>query len=267
MRKILFALILLMMARDAAADPAKPPTVIPYRFRQTTIVEALNTAHKVTRREIRVEEVFPVEGRYLFHRLVRLNGQPLTAAETAAEAKREAAFRAAARAGKKPKQPEEVTDLGTRFTDEELDRAFISKQIGREPVRGRPCIVYEFRGRPGRTLKVSGQYQKFFEVVVDGIVGRLWLDEEDRKPARGQVRLKHPVSLMFGLLAYIKQFDLDVEFERLEPGVWWPRTAEGSVDARYLIFQTYIRHGQVQNEDFVRVGAPADARTTAAAGR
>jgi hypothetical protein len=116
-------------------------------------------------------------------------------------------------------------------------------------------------------LKVGGQYQKFFEVVVEGVVGRLWMDEEDRKPARGEVRLKHPVSLMFGLLVYIKQFKLDVEFERLEPGVWWPRTADGRVDARYLIFQTYIRHGQVQNEKFVRVSAPADAKTTAAAAR
>ncbi|MCX7825634.1 MAG: hypothetical protein N2689_08745 [Verrucomicrobiae bacterium] len=259
MRNKLLALILLMMARDAAADPAKPPAVIPYRFRQTTIVEALNTAHQVTRRDVRVEEVFPVEGRYLFHRLVRLNGRPLSPPEEAAEAQREAAFRDAARKGKKPKQPEVVTDLTTQFTDEELDRAFVSKEIGREQVRGRPCIVYEFRGRPGRRLKVGGQYQQFFEVVVDGILGRLWVDEEDRKPARGEVRLKHPASLMFGLLVYVKQFDLDVEFERLEPGVWWPREANGCVDARYLIFQTYIRRAHVQNEDFVRVGTSTDA--------
>jgi hypothetical protein len=113
-------------------------------------------------------------------------------------------------------------------------------------------------------LKVGGQYQKFFEVVVDGITGRLWIDEEDRKPARGEVRLKRPASLMFGLLVYVKQFDLDVEFERLEPGVWWPRSADGSVDARYLIFQTYIRHGRVQNENFQRVNTPTGTKTAAA---
>ena len=102
-------------------------------------------------------------------------------------------------------------------------------------------------------------------MAVDGVVGRLWIDEEDRKPARGEVRLKKPVSLAFGLLVYIKQFDLDVDFERLEPGIWWPRKAEGIVDARFLIFQPCVRRGTVVNENFQRVLAlePPSAKPAA----
>ena len=145
-----------------------------------------------------------------------------------------------------------------------MERAFISEEAGHEDVCGRRCIVYKFRGRPGHSINVGGQYQKFFDVAVDGVVGRLWIDEEDRKPARGEVRLKTPVRIAFGLLVYIKQFDLDVDFERLEPGVWWPRRAEGIVDARFLIFQPCVRRGTVVNENFRRVLPPEPASTKSA---
>jgi hypothetical protein len=238
-----------------AAATTLPPSlpVLPYSFRQTTIVETLNAAHKVTERETKVEEVFPVEGKLLFHRLLSRDGKPLSPKEQEAEAKRLETFRQAIRDGKKPKDSEQVTDLTARFSGEELERAFISEEAGRETLRGRSCIIYKFRGRPGRSIKIGGQYQKFFDVVVDGVAGRLWIDEEDRKPARGEVRLRKPVSIAFGLLVYIKQFDLDVDFERLEPGVWWPCKADGIADARFLIFQPCVKRGQVLNENFKRM--------------
>lgn len=241
-----------------AAATTLPPSlpVLPYSFRQTTTVETLDTAHKTGQRETKVEEVFPVEGKLLFHRLISRDGKLLSPKEAEAEAKRLEAFRQAIRDGKKPKQSEQVTDLTARFSGEELDRAFISEEAGREELRGRRCIVYKFRGRPGRSIKIGGQYQKFFDVVVDGVVGRLWIDEEDRKPARGEIRLNKPVSIAFGLLVYIKQFDLDVDFERLEPGVWWPCKAGGLADARFLIFQPCIRRGSVLNENFKRTPLP-----------
>jgi hypothetical protein len=252
-------MILVLLAAAAsgmtAAATTLPPSwpVLPYSFRQTTVVETLDTAHKAGSRDTKVEEVFPAEGRFLFHQLVRHDGKPLTPNERAAEQKRLESFRQDIRDGKKPKDSEQVTDLTARFSSEELDRAFVSEEEGREELRGRRCIVYKFRGRPGHSINIGGQYQRFFDVAVDGVVGRLWIDEEDRKPARGEVRLKKPVRVAFGLLVNIKQFDLDVDFERLEPGVWWPRKAEGIVDARFLIFQPCIRRGTVVNENFRRV--------------
>jgi hypothetical protein len=263
----LFLLAAAATSMTVAATTLPPSLpVLPYSFRQTTTVETLDTAHKAGGRETKVEEVFPVEGKLLFHRLISRNGKPLSLKEQETESKRLEAFRQAIRDGKKPKQSEQVTDLTARFSGEELDRAFVSEGIGREELRGRRCIVYEFNGRPGRSIKVGGQYQKFFDVAVDGIVGRLWIDEEDRKPARGEIRLKKPVSIAFGLLVYIKQFDLDVDFERLEPGVWWPRKADGLADARFLIFQPCIRRGTVLNEEFKRtpLQRPPSAKPAAA---
>ncbi|MFA6565025.1 MAG: hypothetical protein WCV00_24185 [Verrucomicrobiia bacterium] len=263
-------MILVLLAAAAASITAAATTlpsslpVLPYSFRQTTVVETLDRAHKTSERDTKVEEVFPVEGKLLFHRLISRNGKPLSPKEEEAEAKRLEAFRQAIRDGKKPKHSEQVTDLTARFSGEELERAFISEEIGRETLRGRRCILYKFRGRPGRSIKIGGQYQKFFDVVVDGVVGRLWIDEEDRKPARGEVRLKKPVSFAFGLLVYIKQFDLDVDFERLEPGVWWPLKAEGIADARFLIFQPCVKRGQVLNENFKRM-PPQESPTAKAA--
>ncbi|MFA5189285.1 MAG: hypothetical protein WC740_01085 [Verrucomicrobiia bacterium] len=238
-----------------AAATTLPPSlpVLPYSFRQTTTVETLDTAHKSTERDTKVQEVFPVEGKMLFHRLISRNGKPLSPKEQEEETKRLESFRQAIREGRKPKDAEQVTDLTARFSGEELERAFISEEVGREELRGRRCILYKFRGRPGRSIKIGGQYQKFFDVVVDGVDGRLWVDEEDRKPARGEVRLKKPVSIAFGLLVYIKQFDLDVDFERLEPGIWWPCKAGGVADARFLVFQPCIKRGQVLNENFKRM--------------
>ena len=263
-------MILALLAAAAsgltAAATSLPPSwpVLPYSFRQTTVMETLDTAHKVQGRDTRVEEVFPVESKLLFHQLVSHDGKPLSSSEQEAEAKQLESFRQAIRAGRMPKESEQVTDLTARFSGEELERAFISEEIGREDLRGRRCIVYNFRGRPGRSINVGGQYQNFFNVAVDGVVGRLWIDEEDRKPARGEVRLNKPVRLAFGLLVYIKQFDLDVDFERLEPGVWWPRKAGGIVDARFLIFQPCVRRGTVVNENFQRVSPPASLSATPA---
>jgi hypothetical protein len=264
-------LLVAAAAGMAAVATVLPPSlpVLPYSFRQTTIVETLDTAHKVSGSDTKVEEVFPVEGKLLFHRLVNHNGKPLSPKEEETESQRLEAFRQAIQDGKKPKQSEQVTDLTAQFSGEDLERAFISEEIGHEKLRGRQCILYKFRGRPGRSIKVGGQYQKFFDVVVDGIVGRLWVDEEDRKPARGEVRLKQPVRIAFGLLVYIKQFDLDVDFQRLESGVWWPYKAEGVADARFLIFQPCVRRGTVLNENFKPMPLP-DSRPadhTAAAAR
>jgi len=110
-----------------------PPSlpVLPYSFRQTTTVETLDTAHKAGQRETKVEEVFPVEGKLLFHRLISRNGKPLSPKEAETETKRLEAFRQAVRDGKKPKQSEQVTDLTARFSGEELDgRAARSKSVG-----------------------------------------------------------------------------------------------------------------------------------------
>ena len=235
------------------------PAVIPYQFQQTTVTEELDSAHSVLERESKVELVFPIENKFLYRRVLSRDGKPLSAEDRLKQRRKESAFRQTLREGKDPKRHEHITDLTAGFTAEELERAFKMDSMGHEAVNGRRCELFHFNGRPGSVLRVGGHYQKFFDVVVDGIAGRLWVDVEDNKPARVEVRLKKPVSLFLGLFAYIKQFELDAEFERLEPGVWWPRKAFGIVDARYLIFKQFIMRGNVVNEKFSRYAEPKTA--------
>lgn len=267
MRRIILAAA---FATAALADPEPlppdQPAPPPYRYRQTTLLRKFDAGYAPTRNETKVEDVYPIEGRMYFHRLVMKDGQPVPPEKQAKEDKRETEFRDSIRRGFKPKHAEEMTDLTTRFTTEELERAFAMEEVGREVLNGRPSIIYKYQGRPGRTLKVGGQYQKFFDIAVEVVCGRLWLDEQERQPARVEVRLKRPATLMFGLLVWIKQVKIDVEWERLEPGVWWPREAEGFADARYYLIKSFIMHGRVVNEGFMKLPA-ADTRTAQAAGK
>jgi hypothetical protein len=251
--------------------PSSLPPVPPYRFTQTTLYERYDGCYSITKRETKVQEVFPVEGKLLFRRLLMKDGQPVSDGKRAKEAQREAEFRQAVRQGIKPRKAEELGDLTTRFKTADLERAFTMREVGRETIRGRSCVVYRYEGRPGQKLHVGGQYQKFFDVAVDVVAGRIWLDAEEREPARLEVRLKKPAALMFGLLVYVKDVHMDVEWERLEPRVWWPKEADAFVDARYYLFNTFIMHGRAINQGFTRIspqpqtaqtGAPAPASSS-----
>ena len=264
MKRIVIAAAFVTVAlADPEPLPSDLPAPPPYRYRQTTMLRKFDAAYAPTRNETKLEDVYPVEGRMYFHRLLMKNSAPVSPEKQAREDKREAEFRDSIRKGLKPKHDEEMTDLTTRFTTEELERAFAMEEVGREILNGRPCIIYKYQGKPGRTLHVGGQYQKFFDVAVEVIRGRLWLDEAERQPARVEVRLKRPATLMFGLLVWIKQVKIDVEWDRLEPGVWLPREAEGYVDARYYIIKSFIMHGRVVNDGFAKL--PGDSRTAKAA--
>jgi hypothetical protein len=264
MKRIVIAMAFATVAL-ADPEPLSPdlPSPPPYRYRQTTLLRKFDSAYALTRNETKVEDVYPVEGRMYFHRLVMKDGKPVSPEKQAKEDKREEEFREAIRKGFRPKHAEEMTDLSTRFATEELERAFLMEEVGREILNGRPCVIYKYQGRPGRRLHVGGQYQEFFDIAVDVVQGRLWLDEAEKQPARVEVRLKRPATLMFGLLVWIKQVKIDVEWVRLDSGVWWPREAEGYVDARYYIIKSFVMHGRVVNDGFAKL--PADARTARAA--
>jgi hypothetical protein len=59
--------------------------------------------------------------------------------------------------------------------------------------------------------------------VLRKLTGRIWVDEEERQVVRAELRSTDAVSFGLGI-AKLSSLDAYLEFRKMEPGVWLPRS-------------------------------------------
>ena len=146
------------------------------------------------------------------NRLVRIKGRELSREDSKREEAREEKFRQNFIAA-------DAKTLAARkeglVTPELLGRyQFVVEK--RVVLSNRPTLVLTFKPKEGNLPPGT-----FLDKLLNGMSGRLWIDEGDADTARLIVSLGDPVALgWFGLLGSLNRCDLSLERQRMPDGVW-----------------------------------------------
>jgi hypothetical protein len=216
-----------------------------YTYNQLSVRMKLDSDGTVKERDEKLYEVFYIEG-LPFRRLVKRNGQPLSAEEVNLEQQREQNFhlQVPERKRRKAQGP-----LAERISlNEELVSRYSFDLLGREAINGRSTYVLAYR--PQRDdLPVRRRLDR----LLNKLTGKVWIDEQDNEIVRLEGHLAEKVTLWGGLIATVRKLEGEFEQTRTDEGVWFPLRIQGSLDARY--FFTNVRFAQTERwSDFRKVG-------------
>lgn len=117
----------------------------------------------------------------------------------------------------------------------------------RELYRGDPTIVFDFVGR--KDAKTHGMA----EDASKKLEGTIWIDEADRQVAHIEVRFNDNFRMIGGILATVqKGSSFRFDQAKVNGEIWLPTGAEGTVQARLLLFKNLRQHFRERDYDYQR---------------
>lgn len=208
---------------------------------------------RVTKTQSEEDENFFVNG-HLIARMVKRNGEPLSAHEEQKETER--VTRLVEKAQRtSPEQPLEGQTVSIGRLLEIMDVC----NPRRENYRGRPTILFDFIGR--KDAKTRG----IVEDASKKLQGTLWIDEADRQVAHLEVSFNDNFRVAGGVFATVqKGSNFHFDQAPVGDGVWLPTGGEGMMQARLLLFKSLHQHVLERDYDFKRFSVttqqPKDAK-------
>jgi hypothetical protein len=129
----------------------------------------------------------------------------------------------------------------------------------RELYRNDPTIVFDFVGR--KDVKTHG----LAEDASKKLQGTLWINEADRQVAHLEVRFDDNFRMVGGILATVqKGSSFRFDQSKVNGEIWLPTGAEGTVQARLLMFKNLRQHFRERDYDYqrfkVETQQPKDAK-------
>ncbi len=216
-----------------------------YTYEKRSRFERLNAAWKPVSSEEKIYHVTVICGLPL-NRLVKVQGQELSAEELKREDAREEKFRQRLVSTDRKKL---VAEKEALVTPELLGRYdFTVKE--RVALSNRTTLVLTFKPKSGDLPAES-----FQEKLLSQMAGTLWVDEADADIARVEVGMQEPVSLgWLGWLGSLSRCDLTLQRERMPDGVWVNRKMDLLIQCRKVV-ATQRFHIKEDSWGFKRVGA------------
>jgi hypothetical protein len=192
-----------------AGEVARAGEAGKYVFEKHSVSEELDSSGNATKTTEKTYEVIRIEGRP-FSRLVKIQNRALTEEETKAQNRKEQEFR----------EKMALQDPEHKRKDDWLDPRLIDrydfKVESRDCLKGRSVLVLSFHPRANREAEKTVE-----DRVLNRLAGSLWVDEQEAEIAQLKVGLTEDLSLgLFGMIGSLKQFDLEIERERLADGDW-----------------------------------------------
>ena len=216
-----------------------------YTYNQLSRREKLNGNGVVKEKEEKLFEVFYIED-LMFRRLVKRNGQPLSAEEVKREQQRERDFRQQVPDRKRRKaqgpQQDEVA------LNEDLIGRYSYDLVGQETINGRSSYVVTYRPRSDDL-----PLRRRIDRLLNKVAGKVWVDTQDYEIGRLEIHLAGKATMWGGLLASVRKLEGEFEQTRTDEGVWLPLRIQGSLDARVL-FTNYRLTQNDRWSDFRKVG-------------
>ena len=197
-----------------------------YTFTLDFFVEKLGDDGRVTEREESVYEPVWVDGARV-PRLVRKNGQPLSAKDLEREQKRMRDLRADSR--RKPQ------DEAFRL-DHELVSRYQAEVAGLETIDGRAAYVLRFQPKSGELPE-----RRRIDRLLNRLAGTVWVDVQEYEVVRVEGRLRAPVTWAWGLLATVERLDFVIEQVRLDDTTWMPKRTDATYLARWVLSTLHQR--------------------------
>jgi hypothetical protein len=216
-----------------------------YTFDSVLTVQDLDANGKVTKTESEEDNDFFVNG-HVIARMVKKDGQPLSASED-------------------QKETERVTKLVDKAQKTPPDQPLESQQVSvsrlldimdvrnprRAEFRGRPTILFDFVGR--KDAKTHG----IVEDASKELQGTIWIDEADRQVAHLEVSFAQNFRIAGGLFANVEKgsnfrFDQAPVDIAQGTGLWLPTGAEGNFQEKLLLLKNVRQHVTERDYDFQR---------------
>ncbi|MGE3310803.1 MAG: hypothetical protein AB7O66_12605 [Limisphaerales bacterium] len=182
------------------------------------------------------------------NRLLAINGRPLNAAESQVQSEKENRWRETYAGGRGGSRMERMDQL----VNEALFSRFEFALAGREPMRGHPCWILEFKPRASDLPE-----ERLIDRVINRLHGRIWVSIADSEIVRADVETAGTLKLWGGLLGSLETFRLHLDRDRSDPGIWYNRHTEVTVRARRLFTPIHVRLREIA--DGLRRLGPADA--------
>jgi hypothetical protein len=218
-----------------------------YTFNSIQTVQDVDASGNVTKTETEEYNDFFVNG-HIIERLVKKNGQPLTAGEEQKETER--VTKLIEKAEKTtPDQPLEGQEISISRILEIMD----VRNPRREIFQGRSTILFDFVGR--KDAKTHG-------VVEDAskkLKGTIWIDEADRQVAHLEVSFDDNFRIAGGLFATVQkgsnfQFDQAPVASAPGSGLWLPTGGAANMQARLLLLKNLRQRVTERDFDFQHYG-------------
>ncbi|MGH9536262.1 MAG: hypothetical protein ACRD2E_15545, partial [Terriglobales bacterium] len=196
-----------------------------YRYRERVILV------KGGSRTDRTLSVYYVQGRSVAPEIA-LDGQPLGPRGRAAQ--QQAARERAAQLAHRPPPPLGVVDF--RGHDYSFPRLAADFHYGPARVviwHGRTTWVYPAWPNPNAPHPSSA------EKVLLASRGTVWIDAKDLHLVRVQMHTFRPVRYLAGILATVHRATLDLQLQRVAPGVWLPARTAFRLRATLLLLKAF----------------------------
>ena len=214
-----------------------------YTYRSLTVNQYLDGHGKVTKTESEEDEVFFVRGHEI-ERVVAKNGKPLSGHD--ADKEQERVTKAVEKAQQTPEgQP--VHNGGQTFSVSDMLSVMEVSHPRRVLYNGRSTLEFDVTGR--RDAKAHG----LAEGAMKRVAGSIWIDEKDRQVAHLEIRFMDNFRVGGGLLANIqKGSEFHFEQALVNNEIWLPTGAEGTIDARLMLFKGLRQHFTEQDSQYKR---------------
>jgi hypothetical protein len=224
-----------------------------YTYTSYQVVQDVDANGQVTKTESSEYEDFFVSG-HVIERKVKSNDTPLNEHEQQKETER--VTKLVEKAEKTPRgQSLEGPSISISRVLEIMD---VSNER-RELYRNDPTIVFDFVGR--KDVKTHG----LAEDASKKLQGTIWINEADRQVAHLEVRFDDNFRMVGGILATVqKGSSFRFDQSKVNGEIWLPTGAEGTVQARLLLFKNLRQHFRERDYDYqrfkVETQQPKDAK-------
>ena len=224
-----------------------------YTYTSYQVVQDIDANGQVKKTESSEFNDFFVNG-HVIERKVKSNDQSLNAHDQEKETGR--VTKMVEKAQKTPRgQPLEGPTISISRLLDIMD----VRNERRELYRGDPTIVFDFIGR--KDVKTHGMA----EDASKKLEGTIWINEADRQVAHIEVKFNDNFRMMGGILATVqKGSSFRFDQSKVNGEIWLPTGAEGTVQARLLLFKNLRQHFRERNYDYqrfkVETQVPKDAK-------
>jgi outer membrane lipoprotein-sorting protein len=224
-----------------------------YTYTSYQVVQDVDANGQVKKTESSEYEDFFVHG-HVIERKVKANDQQLNAHDQEKETGRVTKL-----VEKAEKTPRDQPLEGPTISISRLLDIMDVRNERRELYRNDPTIVFDFVGR--RNAKTHGMA----EDASKKLEGTLWIDEADRQVVHLEVRFNDNFRLIGGILATVqKGSSFRFDQAKVNGEIWLPTGAEGTVQARLLLFKNLRQHFRERDYDYqrfkVETQVPKDAK-------
>lgn len=218
------ALLQRLVARShAVADATNLPVC---RFKKITLINTLASDGTLKQSKEKLYEVTVLRG-MTHNRLLAVNGRDLDPAESEALSAKERRWRETYSASRA--DPSTGAERMDHVVNEQLVARFDFTAVGRDRIRNRPCTILEFKPKSEDLPE-----ERLVDRVLNLFQGRVWIDDAEDEIVRAEATTVGTMRVWGGLLGSLEKFELHLDRERSDVGVWFNRHAEISIRARKL---------------------------------